>query len=194
MTDFEKRREVGKMLTSQRLKMGLTNLAFERYNNLPKCMSYRFENGYSLVGKYTERLKSMYSLDSEQIMALDSLKECTEKRSDIFKKMRNAGIEFIYMKVTSDKFQTPLFIGESMTDLSLKCKCDLTNISKGVTRFLTGHNSCYVVTLEPVCEDDEIEEQRLKAFFKGDVIECIKLTRKGQRLAKTEMGCIDYEQ
>ena len=182
------------MLTSQRLKMGLTNLAFERYNNLPKCMSYRFENGYSLVGKYTERLKSMYSLDSEQIMALDSLKECKEEHPDIFKKMRSAGIKFIYMKVTNDKFQTPLCLGESMTDLSLKCKCDLSNISKGVTRFLTGHNSCYVVTLEPVCEDDEIEEQRLKAFFKGDVIECIKLTRKGQRLAKTEMGCIDYEQ
>ena len=102
--------------------------------------------------------------------------------------MRNAGIEFIYMKVTSDKFQTPLFIGESMTDLSLKCKCNLSNISKGITRFMTGHNSCYVVTLEPVCEDDEIEEQRLKAFFRGDVIECAKLTRLGQTLAKKERG------
>ena len=176
------------MLTSQRLKMGMTNLAFERFNHLPKAISYHFENGRSLCGKYAESIKRMYLLDSEQIKALDSLKESTEKRSDIFKKMRNAGIEFIYMKVTSDKFQTPLFIGESMTDLSLKCKCNLSNISKGITRFMTGHNSCYVVTLEPVCEDDEIEEQRLKAFFRGDVIECAKLTRLGQTLAKKERG------
>ena len=176
------------MLTSQRLKMGLTNLAFERYNNLPKCMSYRFENGYSLVGKYTERLKTMYSLDSEQIKALDSLKECKEESPDNFKQLRNAGVKLIYIKVTGDKFKLPLCLGESMEELSLNAKCDLSNISKGVTRFLTGHNSCYVVTLEPVCEDDEIEEQRLKAFFKGDVIECIKLTRKGQRLAKEERG------
>ena len=176
------------MLTSQRLKMGLTNLAFERYNNLPKCMSYRFENGYSLVGKYTERLKSMYSLDSEQIMALDSLKECKEEHQDNFKKMRSAGIKFIYMKVTNDKFQTPMCLGESMTDLSLKCKCDLSNISRCISKFLSGGKSRYVVTLEPVCEDDEIEEQRLKAFFRGDVIECAKLTRLGQTLAKKERG------
>ena len=176
------------MLTSQRLKMGLTNLAFERYNDLPKCMSYRFENGYSLVGKYSERLKSMYSLDSEQIKALDSLKECKEEHPDNFKKMRSAGIKFIYMKVTNDKFQTPMCLGESMTDLSLKCKCDLSNISRCISKFLSGGKSRYVVTLEPVCEDDEIEEQRLKAFFDGDVIECIKLTRKGQRLAKEERG------
>ena len=169
------------MLTSQRLKMGLTNLAFERYNNLSKCMSYRFEKGYSLFGKYTERLKTMYSLDSEQIMALDSLKECKEEHPDIFKKMRSAGIKFIYIKVTNDKFQTPLCLGESMTDLSLKCKCDLSNISRCISKFLSGGKSRYVVTLEPVCEDDEIEEQRLKAFFNGDVIEWIKVTRKGQR-------------
>ena len=173
------------MLTSQRLKMGLTNLAFERYNNLPKCISYRFENGYSLVGKYAERLKTMYSLDSEQIKALDSVKE---ERPDNFIKMRSAGIKFIYMEVTNDKFQTPLCLGESMTDLSLKCKCDLSNISRCISKFLSGGKSRYVVTLEPVCEDDEIEEQRLKAFFNGDVIECIKLTRKGQRLAKEERG------
>ena len=92
------------------------------------------------------------------------------------------------MKVTNDKFQTPLCLGESMTDLSLKCKCDLSNISRCISKFLSGGKSRYVVTLEPVCEDDEIEEQRLKAFFDGDVIECIKLTRKGQRLAKEERG------
>ena len=182
------------MLTSQRLKMGMTNLAFERFNHLPRAISYHFESGHLLSGKYAESIKRMYSLDSEQIKFFDSLKQYRKGYQSMLKQMRNAGIELIYIKVTDDKFQTPLCIGESMTDLSLKCKCDLSNISKGVTRFLTGHNSCYVVTLEPVCEDDEIEEQRLKAFFKGDVIECIKLTRKGQRLAKTEMGCIDYEQ
>lgn len=170
------------MLTSQRLKMGLTNLAFERYNNLPKCMSYHFENGYSLSGKYAESIKRMYSLDSEQIKLFDSLKQ------SMLQQMRNAGIELIYIKVTSDKFKLPLCFGKSMRELSLKSKCELSNISKGITRFMTGHNSCYEVTLEPVCEDDEIEEQRLKAFFKGDVIECIKLTRKGQRLAKEERG------
>ena len=181
------------MLTSQRLKMGLTNLAFERYNNLTKCMSYRFEKGYSLSGKYAESIKRMYSLDSEQIKTFDSLKECKERPVN-FREMRDAGIKFIYMKVTDDKFKLPLCLGESMKELSLKTKCGLPNISKRITRFMNGYDSCYEVTLEPVCEDDEIEEQRLKAFFKGDVIECIKLTRKGQTLAKKEMGCIDYEQ
>ena len=182
------------MLTSQRLKMGMTNLAFERFNNLPKGMSYHFEYGRSLTGKYAESIKRMYLLDSEQIKFFDSLKQYRKAYQSMVKQLRNAGIELIYIKVTNDKFKLPLCLGESMEELSLNAKCDLSNISKGVTRFLTGHNSCYVVTLEPVCEDDEIEEQRLKAFFKGDVIECIKLTRKGQRLAKTEMGCIDYEQ
>ena len=182
------------MLTSQRLKMGLTNLAFERYNNLPKCMSYRFEKGYSLSGKYAESIKRMYLLDSEQIKFFDSLNQLKNPYQSMVKQLRNAGIKLIYIKVTGDKFKLPLCLGESMEELSLNAKCDLSNISKGVTRFIAGHNSCYEVTLEPVCEDDEIEEQRLKAFFKGDVTECIKLTRKGQRLAKTEMGCIDYEQ
>ena len=182
------------MLTSQRLKMGMTNLAFERFNHLPRAISYHFESGHLLSGKYAESIKRMYSLDSEQIKFFDSLKQYRKGYQSMLKQMRNAGIELIYIKVTDDKFQTPLYIGESMTDLSLKCKCDLSNISKGIKRFMNGHISCYEVTLEPVCEDDEIEEQRLKAFFKGDVIECIKLTRKGQRLAKTEMGCIDYEQ
>ena len=177
------------MLTSQRLKMGMTNLAFERFNHLPKAISYHFESGHLLSGKYAESIKRMYSLDSEQIKFFDSFNQNKKNGcQSMLKQMRNAGIELIYIKVTDDKFQTPLCIGESMTDLSLKCKCDLSNISKGVTRFLTGHSSRYVVTLEPVCEDDEIEEQRLKAFFKGDVIECIKLTRKGQRLAKEERG------
>lgn len=181
------------MLTSQRLKMGMTNLEFERFNHLPKSMSYHFEYGRSLSGKYAESIKRMYLLDSEQIKFFDSLKQYKGYQSMV-KQMRNAGIKLIYIKVTGDKFKLPLCLGESMEELSLKTKSDLSNISKGITRFMTGHNSCYEVTLEPVCEDDEIEEQRLKAFFKGDVTECIKLTRKGQRLAKTEMGCIDYEQ
>ena len=182
------------MLTSQRLKMGMTNLAFERFNNLPKAISYHFESGHLLSGKYAESIKRMYSLDSEQIKFFDSFNQNKKGYQSMVKQLRNAGIELIYIKVTDDKFKLPLCLGESMQELSLKTKCDLSNISKGVTRFMGGHNSCYEVTLEPVCEDDEIEEQRLKAFFKGDVTECIKLTRKGQRLAKTEMGCIDYEQ
>lgn len=182
------------MLTSQRLKMGMTNLAFERFNHLPKAISYHFESGHLLSGKYAESIKRMYSLDSEQIKFFDSFIQNKKCYQSMLRQMRNAGIELIYIKVTNDKFKLPLCVGESMQELSLKTKCDLSNISKGITRFMTGHNSCYEVTLEPVCEDDEIEEQRLKAFFKGDVTECIKLTRKGQRLAKTEMGCIDYEQ
>ena len=194
MTELEKRREVGKMLTSQRLKMGLTNLAFERYNNLPKCMSYTFEKGNSLSGKYAESIKRMYLLDSEQIKFFDSFIQDKKGYYTMLRQMRKAGIELIYIKVTDDKFKFPLCLGESMQELSLKTKRGLPTISKSITRFMNGYNSCYEVTLKPVCEDDEIEEQRLKAFFKGDVIECIKLTRKGQRLAKTEMGCIDYEQ
>ena len=182
------------MLTSQRLKMGMTNLAFERFNHLPKTTSYHFENGYSLSGKYAESIKRMYSLDPEQIKFFDSLKQYKKAYQSMVKQLRNAGIKLIYIKVTGDKFKLPLCLAESMQELSLKTKCGLSNISKGIARFMNGHNSCYEVTLEPVCEDDEIEEQRLKAFFKGDVTECIKLTRKGQRLAKTEMGCIDYEQ
>lgn len=182
------------MLTSQRLKMGMTNLAFERFNHLPKNMSYHFEYGRSLSGKYAESIKRMYLLDSEQIKIFDSFIQYKKAYQSKIKQLRNAGIKFIYIKVTDDKFKLPLCLEESMTDLSLKCKCGLANISRGITRFMNGYNTSYEVTLEPVCEDDEIEEQRLKAFFKGDVIECIKLTRKGQRLAKTEMGCIDYEQ
>ena len=176
------------MLTSQRLKMGMTNLAFERFNNLPKAISYHFESGHLLSGKYAESIKRMYSLDSEQIKFFDSFNQNKKGYQSMVKQLRNAGIELIYIKVTDDKFKLPLCLGESMQELSLKTKCDLSNISKGVTRFMGGHNSCYEVTLEPVCEDDEIEEQRLKAFFKGDVTECIKLTRKGQRLAKKERG------
>lgn len=182
------------MLASQRLKMGMTNLAFERFNHLPKNMSYHFEYGCSLTGKYAESIKRMYLLDSEQIKFFDSLNQYKKTYQSMVNQLRNAGIKLIYIKVTGDKFKLPLCLGETMEELSLKTKCRLSNISKGITRFMTGHNSCYVVTLEPVCEDDEIEEQRLKAFFKGNAIECIKLTRKGQRLAKTEMGCIDYEQ
>ena len=182
------------MLTSQRLKMGMTNLAFERFNNLPKGMSYHFEYGRSLTGKYAESIKRMYLLDSEQIKFFDSLKQYKKAYQSMVKQLRNAGIKLIYIKVTGDKFKLPLCLGESMEELSLNAKCDLSNISKGVTRFLTGHNSCYVVTLEPVCEDDEIEEQRLQAFFRGDVIECAKLTRLGQTLAKKGKGSINYDQ
>ena len=175
------------MLTSQRLKMGMTNLAFERFNHLPKAISYHFESGHLLSGKYAESIKRMYSLDSEQIKFFDSLKQYKGYQS-MLKEMRNAGIKLIYIKVTGDKFKLPLCLGESMQQLSLKTKCDLSNISKGITRFMNGHNSCYEVTLEPVCEDDEIEEQRLQAFFRGDVIECAKLTRLGETLAKKERG------
>ena len=182
------------MLTSQRLKMGMTNLEFERFNHLPKTTSYHFENGYSLSGKYAESIKRMYSLDSEQIKFFDSLNQYKKGSQSMLKEMRNAGIKPIYIKVTSDKFKLPLCIEESMQELSLKTKCDLSNISKGIARFLNGHNSCYEVTLEPVCEDDEIEEQRLKAFFRGDVIECAKLTRLGETLAKKGKGSINYDQ
>ena len=182
------------MLTSQRLKMGMTNLAFERFNNLPKGISYHFEYGRSLTGKYAESIKRMYLLDSEQIKFFDSLKQYKKAYQSMVKQLRNEGIKLIYIKVTGDKFKLPLCLGESMQELSLKTKCDLSNISKGVTRFLTGHNSCYVVTLEPVCEDDEIEEQRLKAFFRGDVIECAKRTRLGETLAKKGKGSINYDQ
>lgn len=182
------------MLTSQRLKMGMTNLAFERFNHLPKCMSYNFETGRSLCGKYAESIKRMYLLDSEQIKLFDSLKQHRKGCQTMLMQMRNAGIKLTYIKVTGDKFQLPLCLGESMEELSLKTKCGLSNISKGITRFMTGHKSCYVVTLEPVCEDDEIEEQRLKAFFRGDVIECAKLTRLGETLAKKGKGSINYDQ
>lgn len=177
------------MLTSQRLKMGMTNLAFERFNHLPRAISYHFESGHLLSGKYAESIKRMYSLDSEQIKFFDSFNQNKKNGyQSMLKQMRNAGIELIYIKVTDDKFKLPLCLGESMQELSLKTKCGLSNISKGITRFMTGHNSCYEVTLEPVCEDDEIEEQRLQAFFRGDVIECAKLTRLGQTLAKKERG------
>lgn len=177
------------MLTSQRLKMGMTNLAFERFNHLPRAISYHFESGHLLSGKYAESIKRMYSLDSEQIKFFDSFNQNKKNGyQSMLKQMRNAGIELIYIKVTDDKFKLPLCLGESMEELSLNAKCDLSNISKGVTRFLTGRSSRYEVTLEPVCEDDEIEEQRLQAFFRGDVIECAKLTRLGQTLAKKERG------
>lgn len=188
MTDFEKRREVGKMLASQRVKMGMSNLVFEKYNHLPHCMSYNFENGRSLVGIYHESLKRMYSLNPEQIKALDSLEVSLNGNRTMLGQMRDNGIKLIYMKVTRDKFQMPLYTGESMEELSLVCKCGLSAVSKGISKFLSGHNSCYVVTLEPVCEDDEIEEQRLKSFFKGDVIECLKQTQEGRRLAKKARG------
>ena len=177
------------MLTSQRLKMGMTNLAFERFNHLPKAISYHFESGHLLSGKYAESIKRMYSLDSEQIKFFDSFNQNKKNGcQSMLKQMRNAGIELIYIKVTDDKFKLPLCLGESMQELSLKTKCGLSNISKGITRFMNGYDSCYEVTLEPVCEDDEIEEQRLQAFFRGDVIECAKLTRLGQTLAKKERG------
>lgn len=179
------------MLASQRVKMGMSNLVFEKHNHLPNCMSYNFENGRSLVGKYRESLKRMYSLNPEQIKVLDALEVGRKGYRAMFVQMRDAGIKVIYMKVSRDKFQMPLYTGESMEELALECKCDLSNISKSISRFLSGHNSCYVVTLEPVCEDDEIEEQRLKAFFRGDVIECAKLTRIGRKLAKRE--AINYE-
>lgn len=188
MTDFEKRREVGKMLASQRVKMGMSNLAFERRYHLPHCMSYNFENGRSLVGIYHESLKSMYSLNPEQIEALDSLEVRLNGNRTMLGQMRDNKIKLIYMKVTRDKFQMPLYTGESMEELSLVCKCGLSAISKGISKFLSGLNSCYVVTLEPVCEDDEIEEQRLKSFFKGDVIECLKHTQEGRKLAKKDKG------
>lgn len=173
------------MLASQREKMGMTNLAFERYNNLPHCMSYNFENGRSLLGKYRESIKRMYALIPEQIKAFDALLEVSTKEyCTMLTKMRDSKIKLIYLKVTRDKFQMPLYTGESMEELALVCKCDLSTISKGISKFLSGHNSCYVVTLEPVCEDDEIEEQRLKSFFKGDVIECLKQTQMGRKLAK----------
>ena len=60
------------------------------------------------------------------------------------------------MKVTADKFQTPLFVGESMTDLSLKCKCDLSNISRCISKFLSGGKSCYVVCSEEQFPEDFI--------------------------------------
>lgn len=180
------------MLASQREKMGMTNLAFEKYNNLPHSMSYNFENGRSLLGKYSESIKRMYALNPEQIKAFDALLEVSTKECcTMLTKMRDCRIKLIYMKVTRDKFYLPLYTGESMEELSRVCKCGLSAISKGISKFLSGHNSCYVVTLDPVCEDDEIEEQRLKAFFRGDVIECTKLTRIGQTLAKRE--AIDYE-
>lgn len=188
MTDFEKRREVGKMLASQREKMGMSHLSFERYNNLPNAMSYKFENGCSLVGIYHESLKRMYGLNPEQIKALDALEVSIKGYRSMLGQMRDSGIKLIYMKVTRDKFQMPLYTGESMEELSRVCKCGLSNICKGISRFLSGHNSCYIVTLEPVCEDDEIEEQRLKSFFKGDVVECLNLTRKGRRLAEKARG------
>lgn len=175
------------MLASQREKMGMTNLAFERYNNLPYCMSYNFENGRSLLGKYSESIKRMYALNPEQIKVFDALLEVSTKEyCSILTKMRDSKIKLIYMKVTRDKFHLPLYTGESMEELSRVCKCSLSAISTGISKFLCGHNSCYVVTLDPVCEDDEIEEQRLKAFFRGDVIECAKLTRIGRKLAKRE--------
>lgn len=176
------------MLASQRVKMGLTNLAFEKLNHLPHCMSYNFERGRSLVGIYHESLKRMYSLSPEQIKVLDAVEICLNGYRSMLGQMRDAGIKVIYMKVTSDKFHLPLYTGESMEELALVCKCGLSTISKGISKFLSGYNSCYVVTLEPVCEDDEIEEQRLKSFFKGDVIECLKQTQKGRRLANKARG------
>lgn len=172
------------MLASQREKMGMSHLAFERYNNLPYCMSYNFENGRSLVGIYHESLKRMYDLNPEQIKALDALEVSIKGYRTMLGQMRDSGIKLIYMKVTRDKFCLPLYTGESMEELSLVCKCGLSTISKAISNFLSGHNSCYVVTLDPVCEDDEIEEQRLKSFYEGDVIECLKLTQKGRKLAK----------
>lgn len=174
------------MLTSQREKMGMSHLAFERYNNLPNAMSYKFENGCSLVGIYHKSIKRMYALNPEQIKALDDLKVSIKGYRTMLGQMRDSGIKLIYMKVTRDKFYLPLYTGESMEELSLACKCGLSTISKGVSNFLSGHNSCYVVTLDPVCEDDELEEQRLKAFFNGDVIECLKLSQKGRKLAKSK--------
>lgn len=172
------------MLTSQREKMGMSHLAFEKYNNLPNAMSYKFENGCSLVGIYHESLKRMYDLNPEQIKALDALEVSIKGYRTMLGQMRDSGIKLIYMKVTRDKFSLPLYTGESMEELSLVCKCGLSTISKAISNFLSGHNSCYVVTLDPVCEDDEIEEQRLKSFYEGDVIECLKLTQKGRKLAK----------
>ena len=171
------------MLASRRKEMGLTNAAFERKNKFANGMSYNFERGECLVGKHMEKIKDAYQLNERQCARLDNLKQDKAQYRQILTACHNYSIPLIYLQVTRDKYELPTVDGDKMDEVSKKAGVDLSAVSKGVSRFLSGAKSRYVVTLEPLCENDELEEQRLKAFYEGDVLECIKLTKKAKRLA-----------
>lgn len=171
------------MLASRRKEMGFTNAAFERKNKFANALSYSFERGECLVGKFSEKIKQAYCLSEEECAKIDNLKQDSAKYRQILLVCQNYGIPLIYLQVTRDKYELPTIDGDRMLDVAQKAGVDLSAVSKGVSRFLSGAKSRYVVTLEPLCENDELEEQRLKAFYEGDVLECIKLTKKAKRLA-----------
>lgn len=184
MSACKEKREVGFMLASRRKAMGLTNAAFERKNGFANAMSYNFERGECLFGKHMEKIKTAYQLSPEQCEMIDLLKQDKAAFRQILLACHHYGIPLIYLKVTSDKFELPLCEGERMIDLAKAEGVDLTAVSKGISRYLSGRKSRYAVVPEPLCEDDALEEQRLKAFYEGDVMECLRLTKRAERLAK----------
>lgn len=171
---------VGEMLAAKRHSLGLsisdmTKLIGCNYKTV--CM---FEQGGSLLGKYSDKMQSAYKLNKNECEFIDELKTHT-KPKNIPLNLREAkkkGLDLIYIYVSDEYYELPLICSHSFSELAEKLGVYKSAVSKGIAKHLRGEGSLYRVTLAPICDDDYIEEKRLEYFYKGEFDKCLSLPEK----------------
>lgn len=166
----EKDLAVGKMFAAKRSALGLTAKQVANEIGCSECTIYCIEKGASLKGKYAYDLAVFYNLDESFLSfnPVDKVKGCKLNLSEAKKE----GLDLIYMKVSDERFELPVACASSSHELAKLLGIRECSVSNGVAKHLEGKRSLYRVTISPICDNDEIEQNRLEHFFKGEFNKC----------------------
>lgn len=166
----EKNLAVGKMFAAKRSSLGLTAKQVAKEIGCSEGTIYCIEKGVSLKGKYTYDLAVFYNFDESFLSfnSVDKVKGCKLNLSEAKKE----GLDLIYMKVSDERFELPVACASSSHELAKLLGIKECCVSNGVAKHLEGKRSLYRVTISPICDNDEIEQNRLEHFFKGEFNKC----------------------
>lgn len=174
----EKNLAVGKMFAAKRSALGLSVKQIAKEIGCSESTIYCIEEGVSLKSKYASSLAAFYNFDESFLPfnSVDKVKGCKLNLSEA----KKAGLELIYMKVSDERFELPVACASSSHELAKLLGIRECCVSNGVAKHLEGKRSLYRVTILPICDNDEIEQNRLEHFFKGEFDKCLVI-KKHQR-------------
>lgn len=152
--------------------------------NNKRKMGTNFNEQDLAVGKMFAAKRSALGLTAKQVAkeigcsegTIDKVKGCKLNLSEA----KKAGLELIYMKVSDERFELPVACASSSHELAKLLGIKECCVSNGVARHLEGKRSLYRVTISPICDNDEIEQNRIEHFFKGEFNKCA-IIKKQQR-------------
>lgn len=161
----ERASNFGRLLAMKRYEMGLSQEKFAKAKNISVSYIRFAETGIRFSSWQAEKVPEAYALSPEEAAQFKVL--CEEAKACVntgwsYKNCKGA----LYIYTDGSKFELPVYVSVSLSQLAMLVGVTPSYISKALSdHYRFGYNTRFRTTLEPISDDDAIEEQRIKDYI-----------------------------